>query len=499
MPADYPEREYIIDGVKHGFHLINSDVNKTSFVEVNNYKSATEPLNKQFVEKQIVDEIRNGHYKIVQKKPNIISALGAIPKNSECTKFRLIHDASRPYGSALNDLARHDPFRYQSLQDAVDMISPGYYIGKVDLASAYRSVGIHPSNYDATGIKWLFQGDKDYTYMVDTRMCFGGRRSPEIFNKLSQSVRAIMASHGYSGIVAYADDFLIVSEDAEQCRQPTLALVRILRRLGFSINYNKVHGPSQILTFLGIELDTIDMTLALPQEKMDDIRKILQRRVSQRKCTKRELQSIIGKLNWATQVIYGGRFHLRRLLDAMVLLRYPSHRTRITQAMRADMEWWLQFMSAFNGLTGMVSTRPAAPVTIDASTHAAGAHYLGQAIYTPWGQCWPLAAPLHINHKEVLALETAVSAWAPQWRNKKIFVHCDNQCAVYTINKGISKHPLVMDSLRRVFWWSALFNFRIKAVYYPGQYNIIADRVSRLNERDGLAKFKTACSQAFLW
>ena len=425
--------------------------------------------------------------------------MGAIPKNSERTKFRLIHDASRPYGYALNDLAIHDPFQYQSLQDAVDIIAPGYYLGKVDLANAYRSVGLHPSNYGATGIKWRFHGDSDYTYMVDTRMCFGGRRSPEIFHKLSQAVRAIMAAQGYPNIVAYADDFLIVSESAEQCRQATLTLVRILRRLGFHINYNKVLGPSQILTFLGIELNTVDMTLALPQDKMDDIQRVLRRRITQRKCTKRELQSLIGKLNWATQVIYGGRFHLRRLLDTMASLKYPSHRTRITQAMRADMEWWLQFMATFNGLTGMVSTRPAAPVTIDASAHAAGAHYLGQAIYTPWEQCWPRAAPLHINHKEVLALETAVSTWAPQWQNKKIFVHCDNQCAVYTINKGISKHPEVMASLRRVFWWSALYNFRLKAVYYPGQYNIIADRVSRLNECNGLAKLEAACSKAYIW
>ena len=38
-------------------------------------------------------------------------------------------------------------------------------------------------------------------------------------------------------------------------------------QLGFHINYNKVEGPSQSLTFLGIHMDTVSMTLALPEKK----------------------------------------------------------------------------------------------------------------------------------------------------------------------------------------------------------------------------------------
>ena len=142
-------------------------------------------------------------------------------------------------------------------------------------------------------------------------------------------------------------------------------------------------------------------------------------------------------------------------------------------------------------MTKMVDTRPAAPLAIDACPEAAGAHYMGRMLYTPWQQCWPAASALHINHKEVLALEPAAMVWAPLWTNKKIYVHCDNQCAVYTINKGISKNPLVMDSLRRVFWLSAIFNFRLKARYYPGSCNIIADCISRLHQ-PGAAEDLTA-------
>ncbi len=134
---------------------------------------------------------------MVSEKPRIVSALGAIPKDTAPglkRKVRIIHDASRPAGSAVNDLASKTPFQYQSVQDAMDMLGPGFYMCKVDLASAYRSVKIHPSIFPAMGLKWQFGSETSPpTYMVDTRLCFGARRAPYIFNCLSQAVRRMMA------------------------------------------------------------------------------------------------------------------------------------------------------------------------------------------------------------------------------------------------------------------------------------------------------------------
>ena len=54
--------------------------------------------------------------------------------------MRLIHDASRPKGQALNDYAPTDHFQYQSIQDAVDLVTPYCFFAKLDLANASRSV-----------------------------------------------------------------------------------------------------------------------------------------------------------------------------------------------------------------------------------------------------------------------------------------------------------------------------------------------------------------------
>ena len=119
---------------------------------------------------------------------------------------------------------------------------------------------------------------------------------------------------------------------------------------------------------------------------------------------------------------------------------------------------------------------------------AGGAYHLGDAVYTPWHLYGDQLQNLPINYKEAIALEPAVQAWAPYWTNKKIYVHLDNQTAVALINRRSCRHPIVMASFRRIFWLSVQFNFRLQAVYYPGQRNMFADCVSRLHKPDGFQR-----------
>ena len=122
-------------------------------------------------------------------------------------------------------------------------------------------------------------------------------------------------------------------------------------------------------------------------------------------------------------------------------------------------------MNQLNGhtCTSMVDNRPAAPVCLDACTEAAGAYFQGEWVYTPLIKAWPSVYHLYNIFKDVLALEPAVRHWGYLWRDK-VYVLTDNQAAAGIINKGSCRNPFMIASLRRVFWNSAIFNFRIKAV-----------------------------------
>ena len=218
------------------------------------------------VEKQIFTELENGRYRISSERSNIVSAIGMIPKKN-FSDVRLIHNASRPAGNALNDYATTNHFKYQSIQDAVDLVTPGCYFAKLDLANAYRCVKVHLSNFKATGLKWRFTGDKHYTYLVDRSLPFRVAWSPEIFNRITQAIREIMKCKGYDTFITFLDDCLVIGMSYSDFLQTLNELLHLLRHLGFQINYKKTEGPTHEITFLGIVLNSIKMNLSIPEEK----------------------------------------------------------------------------------------------------------------------------------------------------------------------------------------------------------------------------------------
>lgn len=497
MLTSDPMYDFILNGVSEGFNII--DIEKARAQpnsETENYDSATCEKNFKKVEDQIMWEMANGRYIAVDEKPKIVSAIGAIEKTSD--KVRIIHDASRPEGSALNDLWSKEPFKYQSVRDAAALLQKGHYMCKLDLTSAYRSVRIHASNFPYTGLKWNFSHDSSRTrashgaserpqYLIDTCLPFGARRSPYIFHQLGQAVRRMMARRGFEGVVVFLDDFYLKEATKERCLEGLRVLMKLLRRLGFAINYNKVVMPTTKLTFLGVVIDSLNMTLELPQDKIIDLTADLKSLRSRRRVTKCQLQSLTGKLNFACAVIYGGHFFVRRLYDAIAKLRSPWHRTRITRDICDDIDWWLVFLEQFNGQMPIVDPRPLIPLYTDSSGFAAGATFGNSFIHIPW-ETLPECRNLHINFKETIAMALALEHWGPLLRDHVVALHCDNQAAVGILRKCSSRNSVVMGWLRRIFWASATYNFRLDVRYIPGRENIWADMASRLNEEGILEK-----------
>lgn len=485
---------FLSDGICNGFKLVAIG---TTFgqVEQENYKSATNPANRCTVEETIRDEMTKGNYVISASKPRIVSALGAIPKPNS-SEVRLIHDCSRPHGRAVNDHITCESFKFQTLDDAIKLLRPNYYMAKVDLKHAYRSVPIHPANYQATGLKWRFSGDAHFTYFYDTRLPFGAKSSPEIFHRLTQSVRRMMAKRGFPDIIVYLDDFLIIGASREQCQLAYNTLLQLLTDLGFTISTHKLVAPTQRLTFLGIQLDTTVCTMTLPGDKLAELQTLVTEFQTKRVASKNQLQRLAGKLNWACRVVYGGRTFLRRIIDSLNSLP-PSGKFKLDASFRKDIAWWVNFLQVFNGTRLFLEQMPTIDVVTDACPIAAGGYFRGDWFYHNFSVDSPAWSSLHINHKETLAIVLAATRWGKRWSNQRVIIHSDNQAAVQIINKGTTANPLIMQELRALFWLSAVYNFHITAVYLAGTDNTLADAISRLHERQGLLSFHASLCDIF--
>jgi hypothetical protein len=84
------------------------------------------------------------------------------------------------------------------------------------------------------------------------------------------------------------------------------------------INWSKVVDPTTSITFLRIEIDSsIPQELRLPADKLSLLRLKLDDFKVRKRASKKELQSLAGKLNWASAVIQGRRVFLRRIIDCI--------------------------------------------------------------------------------------------------------------------------------------------------------------------------------------
>lgn len=102
---------FLKDGVVNGFKLVDISAELTA-VDMNNYKSTTDPSTKAKVEQVIGEKIMQGNALTTTIRPTVVGALGSIPKPNS-TKIRLILHCSRPHGQAGNDYIITRFFKFQ--------------------------------------------------------------------------------------------------------------------------------------------------------------------------------------------------------------------------------------------------------------------------------------------------------------------------------------------------------------------------------------------------
>lgn len=476
------DRDFLLDGIENGFRITDKD-SVVVPVESENHRSAHQY--KDLVEAELMRQIEEGNYVVASTKPAIISPLAAIPKDDG--SVRLIHDGSRPFGCAMNNYATMRPERFQTIDDACKLAKPNYWCAKLDLKAAYRSVPIHSDDYKVTGFKWRFAGDSQPTYLFDSRLPFGSTLAPSHFHRLSQAVARCMRRRGWKDVVVYIDDFLVIAPTYDLCNQALHCLINLVRRLGFYVSWSKVVGPTQHITFLGIDIDTRACSLSLGREKLHKIQQQLQDFSTKKRASKRQLQRLAGLLNWACQAVRGGRFFLRRLLDTMQPLQQQHHKAKLSADFRKDIEWWMSFLYVFNG-TVYYNRGETHHVHVDACRKATGAFWRGDFQYVVFQKDQAAASQLHINYKEVCAVVNAVQRWAPDWAHSSVIVHTDSSVAKAIINRGRSKNRYINTLLRKLFWLGERYGFTVRAIHVPGSINIIPDTISRLHEADNCSK-----------
>ena len=312
----------------------------------------------------------------------------------------------------------------------------------------------------------------------------GCRTSCKIFETFSTALQWICQNKlGIRVMVHVLDDFLFVHQTKIGCQDAFGKFQSLCQDLGVPLAPDKTLGPLQTLTFLGIELDTINWLSRLPTEKVEKCRQQILQLLSPRVKSVRlkQLQSVIGLLNFACRVINPGRAFLRCLIDRTCNVTSKFNFVRISNEDKADLFMWQIFLAKFNGhclfQQAGWSESPDLHLFTDASKIGYGAIL---------GERWVAGEfPLDWQGNNITVLELypivlALNIWMDHISNKKLRIHTDNQDLVHIINKKTSREKSIMPLVRKLVLTALHNNTLMHAVHIPGVSNSLADALSRL-------------------
>ena len=438
--------------------------------------------------------------------PNFqVSPIGLVPKKNS-KKFRTIFHLSFPKSgsTSINASISKDDFslQYVTIDTAIQGIKRfghGCFLAKTDIESAFRLIPVHPDDYELLGMYW------EGKYYYDKVLPFGLRSAPYLFNQLSDTIEWILLNKCMISFVCHIlDNFLIMEPPSElpphdsACQQSLTAMMLTFKNLNIPVAPSKTQGPATVLEFMGIILDSVRMEARLPADKIEGLRVAFASFQARKSCTLKELQSLIGTLNFACKVIPPGRPYLQRMIDLTRNIKQPHHHIKLSAGFFKDLEMWKQFIVNWNGASFFLSSAWEDSTCLNLHTDASGTLGYGGFFHGKWfqGKWEPqqqLGQPeISIAWQELFAIVVACHIWGESLQHKRIILNCDNESVVNVINSKRSRVSRVMDLLRHLTLLTLKHNIYIRAKHIPSKYNEIADSLSRFQSQ----RFRLLAPQA---
>ena len=477
------EIDFLISGFEQGFPLNFKGTIKP--LKCNNLKSANE--NKSILREKLILEIAKGRIAGPFTKnpfPNIhFSPLGLVPKKDG--NFRLIHHLSYPEGGSVNDgiPVEYTKVHYQTLDDAIRIIQTlgrGCLMAKADIQDAFRLLPIREKDHHLLGL--TFEG----VIMYDKFLPMGASCSCQTFERFSKALHWILSNKfSVSNVVHILDDFMFFGRAKTNiCSNALSAFNTLANSINLPLKHQKTVPPTTTATLFGIEIDTIKGEMRLPQEKLDNLRSLLNKATQCSKMTVRNFQSLLGHLNFACMVVVPGRAFMRRLYNILCNLKNPKpfHFLRFTKEAKKDIAAWNIFMaSEFKGKNFFLNPSLTESSAIELFTDAATSTGCAGVYKTQWFTIkWPSAWRLkNITLLELYPIWVCLELWGYLLRNHQIRFRSDNLAVVYIINKQSSKDPELMSMMRTIVLLVMKHNINLSAVHIPGILNTTADLLSR--------------------
>ena len=244
----------------------------------------------------------------------------------------------------LNKFLAREHFKMEHILTILPFLHEGCFMTSLDLKDAYFSIPMNDSDRKYLRFLW-----RNVLYEFQC-LCFGLSPAPFYFTKVMKPVFSRLRKEGVL-CSYYIDDSVFLDGNSDSLCRSTYKAWGLLSSLGFIVNEKKSSlEPSTRITHLGFVIDSVQMKLFLPDEKVVCLKSAFSMLLL---VSLRLLASVIGLIVSSFLAVRFGQLHYRYLefLKIDGLSQHGSFDSMVSLTPKAceDLHWWFENVSHFNG------------------------------------------------------------------------------------------------------------------------------------------------------
>ncbi len=207
----------------------------------------------------------------------------------------------------LNRALHKLPFKMLTQKRIFGCVRPLDWFAAIDLKDEYFHVSILPRHRPF--LRFAFEGQA-YQYKV---LPFGLSLSPRVFTKVVEAALVPLREQGVR-ILNYLDDWLILAQSRRQLSAHRDLVLKHLSLLGLRVNWEKSKlVPTQRISFLGMEFDSVNQTARLTQERAQSVLNCFKTLSGRTAVPLKLFQRLLGHMAAAAVTVPLGLLHMRPL------------------------------------------------------------------------------------------------------------------------------------------------------------------------------------------
>ena len=464
---------YIVGLVKHGYKLVWEDKPPPPSVTRNNksVRLAPEWTRAELSRLEALGCIKEG-------TPTNILPLSRVFSN----KWRLVLDCSR----GLNPWCEKRGIRLDDLSHITNTIQRGDYMVVNDLDSGYWHVPVHEQDQRFLGIRHEMEDGTVKTW-VWTVLVLGVRDAVHIFTRIIAPIMGELRKQSIRGQI-YIDDLITADSTKEGAIEGEKKAKKLFEGCGWVFKEEKRSGePSQEVKYLGLVINSKEMTFNIPVEKQESIIGRIREIKGRRKVKVKAVARVIGTLQSvgrATGPIV--RIMTRSLYKEVSRAKTWASFVTLCAAAEEELNWWEENLKSVSKYP-ILSSMSGREVNSEAASDASDLGYYSYLVGPP--KEFLAARAFSEEERDRSSTWRELAAIKETWTDKgrlerfrgwKLVHYTDNKATASIVSKG-SRQPHLQELIRETIMAMREYEVEIECVWKSREDELIrwADGGSR--------------------